>query len=270
MRTYTRDSFTGLDYADQRFYASSLGRFNTADPFRPSADAKLPGSWNRYAYVVGDPIRFIDPRGLNKKDETGYCSPEYSYEDCIDIEIPSGGGGDGGGGGGEGQTVEKCDNPATLSSDQFLGVAVILGENSSFKLGKAAYVPGDSQGHPSGPTITWDTIKQEDLDFASVLKNRIGGRWGNSITEVVGLHAGEYNTLAGLAKLTTVAFLDADSAMCKDFRTALGAMNTVLSTGSVLQSGYLYWKAVDQGRIGFHKYNAGDIYVGNTAFGTVN
>jgi RHS repeat-associated protein len=29
--TYTRDGFTGLDYADQRFYASTYGRFNTPD-----------------------------------------------------------------------------------------------------------------------------------------------------------------------------------------------------------------------------------------------
>lgn len=31
--TYTRDSYTGLDYADQRFYASTYGRFNTPDPY---------------------------------------------------------------------------------------------------------------------------------------------------------------------------------------------------------------------------------------------
>jgi RHS repeat-associated protein len=31
--TYTRDSFTALDYADQRYYASSYGRFNSADPY---------------------------------------------------------------------------------------------------------------------------------------------------------------------------------------------------------------------------------------------
>jgi hypothetical protein len=34
--TYNRDSFTGLDYADQRFYASSYGRFNSPDPYRAS------------------------------------------------------------------------------------------------------------------------------------------------------------------------------------------------------------------------------------------
>lgn len=62
--TYTRDSFTGLDYADQRFYASSYGRFNTADPYRASAGAGDPGSWNRYAYVGGDPVNVADPSGL--------------------------------------------------------------------------------------------------------------------------------------------------------------------------------------------------------------
>jgi RHS repeat-associated protein len=32
--TYTRDSYTGLDYADQRFYASTSGRFDTPDPYK--------------------------------------------------------------------------------------------------------------------------------------------------------------------------------------------------------------------------------------------
>ena len=32
--TYTRDSGTGLDYADQRYYASTFGRFMTPDPDR--------------------------------------------------------------------------------------------------------------------------------------------------------------------------------------------------------------------------------------------
>ena len=59
--TYLRDSFTGLDYADQRFYASSYGRFNSADPYAGSAGPSDPGSWNRYAYTRGDPINRGDP-----------------------------------------------------------------------------------------------------------------------------------------------------------------------------------------------------------------
>jgi len=53
---------TGFDYADQRFYASTYGRFNTPD--RKKGNGANPGSLNRYAYVAGDPINKNDPRGL--------------------------------------------------------------------------------------------------------------------------------------------------------------------------------------------------------------
>jgi RHS repeat-associated protein len=63
--SYTRDSATGLDYADQRYYASIYGRSNTPDPSGDSSGLKDPGSWNRYAYVGGDPINRFDPLGLD-------------------------------------------------------------------------------------------------------------------------------------------------------------------------------------------------------------
>jgi len=62
--TYWGDTSTGLNYADQRFYNSGLGRFMTADPYRASAGAGDPGSWNRYAYVGDDPVNYVDPNGL--------------------------------------------------------------------------------------------------------------------------------------------------------------------------------------------------------------
>ncbi len=49
---------------DQRYYASGYGRFNTADPIKSSAGPNDPGSWNRSAYVQGDPVNFGDPTGL--------------------------------------------------------------------------------------------------------------------------------------------------------------------------------------------------------------
>ena len=82
--TYTRDSFTGLDYADQRYYASWLGRFNTADPYRASAGAGDPGSWNRYSYVQGDPINFRDRRGLERE-----CSEDCDIDTNPCIDDPS-------------------------------------------------------------------------------------------------------------------------------------------------------------------------------------
>jgi RHS repeat-associated protein len=72
--TYTRDSYTGLDYADQRFYASTYGRFMTPDPSAKSAKDGTPGSWNRYSYVQGDPVNRKDPRGLDIcEDDPDYC-----------------------------------------------------------------------------------------------------------------------------------------------------------------------------------------------------
>jgi RHS repeat-associated protein len=75
---YYRDAATGLDYADQRYEQPGVGRFMTADPAASSAKVTDPGSWNRYAYVGGDPINFLDPRG------TTQC-PAGSYNTCVDV-----------------------------------------------------------------------------------------------------------------------------------------------------------------------------------------
>ena len=58
---YFRDASTGLDYADQRYHQPGMGRFMTPDS-APSAKLSDPGSWNRYAYVGGDPSIALIPR----------------------------------------------------------------------------------------------------------------------------------------------------------------------------------------------------------------
>jgi len=62
--TYTRDASTGLDYADQRCYTSTFGRFMSADRFRQAAKANDSGSWNKYSFTKGDPVNLRDARGL--------------------------------------------------------------------------------------------------------------------------------------------------------------------------------------------------------------
>ena len=64
--TYHRDQ-TGLDYADQRYYNSTIGRFLSADPYEASGGANEPASWGRGVYVHGDPVNFNDPIGLYEK-----------------------------------------------------------------------------------------------------------------------------------------------------------------------------------------------------------
>jgi RHS repeat-associated protein len=71
---YFRDSETGLDYADQRFHSPGTGRFLSPDPYMASGGAANPGSWNRYAYVQGDPI--------NHKDHTGKV---LDSEACVEL-----------------------------------------------------------------------------------------------------------------------------------------------------------------------------------------
>jgi RHS repeat-associated protein len=63
--TYLADP-SGFLYADQRYYNQTWGRFVTADPSSANIDPTSSGSWNRYAYVNGDPI--------NRSDGTGLCS----------------------------------------------------------------------------------------------------------------------------------------------------------------------------------------------------
>ncbi len=81
--TYTRDSATGLDYADQRYYASTFGRFMTTDPTRASVFLSRPHSWNRYSYVEGDPANSNDPTG-RYPDPGAYCSLFPEDPDCQD------------------------------------------------------------------------------------------------------------------------------------------------------------------------------------------
>ena len=69
--TYTRDGGSGLDYADQRWYASGVGRFTVADTSGLAESYSYPQSWNQYAYVEGDAVNNNDPSGLVKYLEIG-------------------------------------------------------------------------------------------------------------------------------------------------------------------------------------------------------
>ncbi len=80
--TYTRDSATGNDYADQRYYTSVLGRFMTPDPYAGSGGPTDPGSWNRYTYTSGDPINRVDPTGREFFEDPGYCDVGDGLLDC--------------------------------------------------------------------------------------------------------------------------------------------------------------------------------------------
>ena len=75
-----RDSETGLDYFEARYYGSIQGRFTSADPYdinierQSMTDGKKaeevfdvyirnPQQWNKYTYVVNNPLKYVDPEG---------------------------------------------------------------------------------------------------------------------------------------------------------------------------------------------------------------
>lgn len=64
---YYRDAETGMDYAQARYFASPIGRFMSPDP-NPYVQGLNPQAWNRYSYVLNNPLRYKDPFGLWEYD----------------------------------------------------------------------------------------------------------------------------------------------------------------------------------------------------------
>ncbi|MCA9538026.1 MAG: hypothetical protein KC620_04025, partial [Myxococcales bacterium] len=55
------DAVTGFVYLQHRWYSPDMARFTQAD--QADADIGDPRTYNRYAYVVGDPVHRVDPTG---------------------------------------------------------------------------------------------------------------------------------------------------------------------------------------------------------------
>jgi RHS repeat-associated protein len=61
-----------LDYFGARYYGSAQGRFTSPDPLSHAIFTKEkqseflanPQRWNKYVYVLNNPLRYVDPTGL--------------------------------------------------------------------------------------------------------------------------------------------------------------------------------------------------------------
>jgi RHS repeat-associated protein len=85
---YEKDQETGLDFAQARYYGEGLGRFTSVDPKFESAKLDMPQSWNRYSYVINNPLAYTDPTGEDYNIEIiigsdGKEHPRPVYVDCI-------------------------------------------------------------------------------------------------------------------------------------------------------------------------------------------
>jgi RHS repeat-associated protein len=63
---HVQDSSSGLVYMQARYYDPVVGRFLSIDPEGPQDG--VPGSFNRYAYALNNPYRYVDPDGRWAED----------------------------------------------------------------------------------------------------------------------------------------------------------------------------------------------------------
>jgi RHS repeat-associated protein len=66
---YERDAETGLDFAQARYFSSTEGRFISADSLLGSLTN--PQTFNRYSYVLNNPLNSTDPTGHLPVSATG-------------------------------------------------------------------------------------------------------------------------------------------------------------------------------------------------------
>ena len=84
-----QDTVSGLFDFPAREY-SNEGRWHSPDPAgRSAASLSNPQSWNRYAYVLNNPLSSVDPQGFCGEDDGGF-DDESS---CDDVGEPDSGGG---------------------------------------------------------------------------------------------------------------------------------------------------------------------------------
>jgi RHS repeat-associated protein len=90
-----RDSETGLDYFESRYYSAAQGRFTSPDEFKggivdpftgqdietntalPYADITDPQTLNKYAYVRNNPLRYVDPDGHDWTDPLDFVAGAF-------------------------------------------------------------------------------------------------------------------------------------------------------------------------------------------------
>lgn len=76
-----RDAESGLDYFGARYFSGAQGRFTSPDPKQfNSKFISNPQKWNKYAYVLNNPLAAIDPDGREevKLTVTGFI-PDRSF-----------------------------------------------------------------------------------------------------------------------------------------------------------------------------------------------
>jgi RHS repeat-associated protein len=81
-----RDWESGLDNFGARYLGAgnNLGRFMTSDPLMASGHARNPQTWNRYAYALNNPLRFVDPDGMEVPAD---CAKDKNCQITVKVNV---------------------------------------------------------------------------------------------------------------------------------------------------------------------------------------
>jgi RHS repeat-associated protein len=154
---YESDSETTSDHATFRNLGMTLGRFNRPDPYDGSYDLTNPQSLNRYAYVLDNPLFFIDILGDDSDPSLCYLTA-------------SGCGSDGGGAGGGGAYYGSLE----LAAGSYY-VAVSDGQGNTYYYSTASFQMMVPYGSPLGDGITMDSSGNLFCDGSACGSVSIGG-----------------------------------------------------------------------------------------------
>jgi RHS repeat-associated protein len=200
--TYQRDSESGLDYAMNRYYSNTGGRFNSPDKGRMIL--VKPASLNRYSYVAADPVNSTDATGNFQEGPVQCPGGTIPVRDeqgrLLFCYAPPVGGGLGGGTGGEpGPQQPEPQGPA---DDPWEIARETAAQNAVIRMG----------AHGRFATVEQSRTLAQILDAVSyaLLKQDCGGLFGNSG--------------AALRQLAVASFSYAPSAVAMG-RDRLPAMN---------------------------------------------
>jgi RHS repeat-associated protein len=228
--TYTRDSATGLDYADQRYYANNFGRFMSPDRYAVSTGPGDPSSWNRYSYTRGDPANRFDSGGTCDQS----ADSDYSVTVC---------------GGGDDGEIDPNLFDTLYGGSASSGGHHIVGRADNQRLQKTA--DGILKGTVQVTNIQQGGLEQIAIDAAyAVLQNVIDNvdpdcaKWllsGN------GSSAGTFDQFVGIAEGTTAygdaAYVDSSGApipgapIVNAVEGAPGGFSIVINNGGAFFNG---------------------------------
>jgi len=135
-----------VDYAMFRYYSHRFARFMSPDPL--SGDPANPQSWNRFAHVINNPLRYIDPLGLACNSVGADDNYESTDPDCSGggssdqpIEIP-------------GTQIEVTDGGGSVDTTTTAGGTEGPGTQPGGQSGPTTSGGGRSGGGGTGPIKT--------------------------------------------------------------------------------------------------------------------